>query len=215
MCIICISDKGIRQPNKAELFTMFDNNPHGSGYMFARNGKVEIHKGFMTFDDFMTAIRTEEFTEDDVVIYHFRISTQAGVNPEMCHPFPLSRNIEDTKVLDCRCDAGVAHNGIIHMTSDMGERTYSDTATFVAHYLPYLVRSEADMDSPYVLQMIEELIGSKMVILNRDGHFVTVGNFIEEKSGLLFSNSTYLPYGNFYTSNSKKHSAANLNLYGF
>ena len=90
MCIICVSRSGVRQPGEAAIRAMFLNNPHGAGYMFARDGWVTIHKGFMDLGDYLRAIREEHFTVSDSVVYHFRISTQAGVSPEMTHPFPLS-----------------------------------------------------------------------------------------------------------------------------
>ena len=84
MCIICVSKSGVRQPGEATIRSMFLNNPHGAGYMVARGGRVEIHKGFMNLGDYLRAIRAECFTLQDSVVYHFRISTQAGVNP--IHP---------------------------------------------------------------------------------------------------------------------------------
>lgn len=90
MCVICASPKGTRQPSISEIKRMFCRNPHGAGYMVAREGRVEIHKGFMNLGDFLAALKSEHFTAADSVVYHFRISTQAGVNPEMTHPFPLS-----------------------------------------------------------------------------------------------------------------------------
>lgn len=40
---------------------------------------------FMDVDEYIEAIRAEHFTAKDPVVYHFRISTQAGVNPQMTH----------------------------------------------------------------------------------------------------------------------------------
>ena len=75
MCIICVSKSGICQPDESTIRTMFHRNPHGAGYMFARGGRVIIHKGFMNPDDYLRAIREEHFTAADSVVYHFRIST--------------------------------------------------------------------------------------------------------------------------------------------
>ena len=47
MCIICVSPRKVRQPSLATIKTMFLRNPHGAGYMFARDGKVHISKGYM------------------------------------------------------------------------------------------------------------------------------------------------------------------------
>ena len=47
MCIICVSPRKVRQPTLATIKTMFLRNPHGAGYMFARDGIVHISKGYM------------------------------------------------------------------------------------------------------------------------------------------------------------------------
>ena len=117
MCIICASRINVRQPGEAAIRRMFANNPHGAGYMFARNGKVHIHKGYMDVESFLADIRAERFTAKDPVVYHFRISTQAGVNPQMTHPFPLSNRRAHMKALDVDCQCGIAHNGIIRLTT--------------------------------------------------------------------------------------------------
>ena len=118
MCIICVSPARTRQPSISQIKMMFQSNPHGAGYMYAREGSVHIHKGFMDIDSFLSAVKAEHFTAKDSVVYHFRISTQAGVNPEMTHPFPLSNRLPHMKALDVECPCGVAHNGIIRLTSD-------------------------------------------------------------------------------------------------
>ena len=190
MCIICASKSGVRQPTERELFTMFQNNPHGAGYMYARDGRVHIHKGFMDIDSFLSAVKAEHFTAKDSVVYHFRISTQAGVNPEMTHPFPLSNRLSHMKALDVECPCGVAHNGIIRLTSDPSQREYSDTALFITHYMARMVHGLDDLKDAQLLNRIERLAGSKLAIMDGSVYIATVGNFINER-GLLFSNDSY------------------------
>ena len=76
MCIICVSKSGVRQPSDITLRAMFRRNPHGAGYMYARDGKVTIHKGFMNIEDFLAAVHAEQFTPQDSVVYHFRIQSR-------------------------------------------------------------------------------------------------------------------------------------------
>lgn len=192
MCIICVSNKGIKQPTKDQLLQMFINNPHGAGFMFARAGHVEIKKGFMTFAEFYKAVKAENFTKDDVVIYHFRISTQAGITPEMTHPFPLTANITECKTLETACNIGVAHNGIISLTSNHKDTEYNDTAHFIAEYMSVIIKDETDLKNKAKLRRIEQLARSKFAILGGSGTVAVVGYFIEDK-GLLFSNSSYHP----------------------
>jgi len=191
MCIIAVSKKGIRQPTLDQLRTMYDNNPDGAGYMYAKDGLVHIHKGFMTWQDFEREIKAKAFTADDPVVYHFRISTQAGVRPTMTHPFPLTDDLELCEALDLTAPVGLAHNGIIHMTSFTKEVRYSDTAYFIAWYMTKLIREHEDVTDPSVNDMIEVLTNSKWAIMDGlTGEIATVGKF-ENKKGLLFSNSTY------------------------
>ena len=187
MCVICASPKGTRQPSISEIKSMFWRNPDGAGYMYARDGKVFIHKGFMNLTDFMNAIKAEHFTAKDSVVYHFRISTQAGINPTMTHPFPLSNQREVMKALDVPCGCGIAHNGIIQLTTDPNEKEYSDTAIFIADYLSSILTNPTDLHDHEVLDLIRCLIGSKMAILDGSGYIATVGQFVNER-GLLYSN---------------------------
>ena len=193
MCIICVSRSGVRQPSEAVIRAMFNHNPHGAGYMFARDGWVTIHKGFMNLDDYLRAIRAECFTPQDSVVYHFRISTQAGVNPEMTHPFPLSNQPARLRQLDLRCRIGVAHNGIIRLTSDPNNDQYSDTAIFITDYLSHIIRRRADLRDQRVLDSIFQIAQSRFAIMDGGGYIATVGKFIDER-GLLFSNASYLPW---------------------
>lgn len=194
MCIICVSPTGTRQPTRTQIKTMFTRNPHGAGYMHARNGKVIIHKGFMYLDEYLDALASEHFTAKDSVVYHFRISTQAGVNPEMTHPFPLSNQRRLMMELDLECECGVAHNGIIRLTSSPWEHEYSDTAIFITDYLTKILRCPEDLQNQEKLNHIYRLAQSKFAILDRTGGIATVGEFINER-GLLFSNRSYTPEG--------------------
>ena len=169
MCIICISPAGVKQPDLGTLYTMFVRNPHGAGYMVARNGKVEIHKGFMDFDSFLNAIRAEHFTKADSVVYHFRISTQAGVNPEMTHPFPLSNQPARMQALDLTCRCGIAHNGIIRLTTDPMNQRYSDTAIFINRYLAGMIRKASDLRNQALIDHIYALAQSKFAIMDASG----------------------------------------------
>ena len=187
MCVICISPAGRRLPRKDEMEAMFEWNPHGAGYMFAKGGKVYIHKGFMDLDTFIWSLENEGLTDDIPVVLHFRISTQAGVNPEMTHPFPLSNRKKLMKALDVACPCGVAHNGVIPLTTDKNNHEYSDTALFISEYLSKIIRGPEDLHDGELLDKVGRLIQSKMAILDGSGYIATIGKFYEEY-GLLYSN---------------------------
>ena len=217
MCVVAVSKAGKRQPTIAELVRCFNNNPDGAGYMFARadgDGKVHARKGFMDVGAFIDAVYNEHFTEADSVVYHFRISTQAGVNPEMTHPFPVTGYLGAMKVLSYKADLAVAHNGIIPLTSRKDEKEFSDTALFTAGYLSEIYRHRADFYDDSLLDLIADLAGksNKFAIMNGDGVIQTVGQF-EDADGVLYSNGSYKStyrkwsgggsWSNYYTRYSK------------
>jgi len=193
MCVICISERGVRQPDVDTMQAMWNRNSHGAGYMYQRNGEVIVKKGFMTFKDFCQAVENEHFTAEDPVVYHFRISTQGGINPQMTQPFFFTRDLERTKVLCARTRLGICHNGIIPVTT-FSDREYSDTAHFIAEYLPGIISCVRDIYRPEVQEKIKDLIQSKMAFLDCKGTVTTVGNFITESDGLIYSNSSYKFY---------------------
>ena len=195
MCVIAVSKAGKRQPSIAELTRCYNNNSDGAGYMYVRaggDGKVHIRKGFMDIGEYIEAVFNEHFTDADAVVYHFRISTQAGVNPEMTHPFPMTGNLKSMGIPSCKCDMAVAHNGIISLTSSKDEHKYSDTALFVAGYMSTFYRHSRDLYDDSLLDLVADLAGktNKFAIMNGDGLIQTVGKF-EEHDGVLFSNNSY------------------------
>lgn len=189
MCVICVSKKGVRQPSKEEITNMFVNNSDGAGLMFARNGKVFINKGFASLDDYLRLIDNYHFTEDDVVIYHFRISTQAR-QLTMTHPFPITSNEKYLKAFDIECILGCAHNGIISLTST-GDFNLSDTALYIRDYLTERITTQNVIHDKSFLKQIELETKSKWAFLNSKGEVETIGDFITTKDGLMFSNSSY------------------------
>ena len=95
--------------------------------------------------------------------------------------------------LDLSCRVGVAHNGVIRLTSDPNNERYSDTAIFITDYLSQIILRRADLRDQRVLDSIFQIAQSKFAIMDGRGYIATVGKFIDEH-GLLFSNASYLPW---------------------
>jgi hypothetical protein len=123
------------------------------------------------------------------MVLHFRITTQGGVKKELCHPYPLSSKMENLKQLYCSSDIGVAHNGIISLTSDHN-KDYNDTMKFITDYLSLIIKDKKFYKDTDKLKLIERLCESKLAILDNTGHCQLIGNFIED-NGVYYSNSTY------------------------
>lgn len=187
MCVICVKPKGAALPSLETMEAMWARNPHGAGFMLARGGKVLIRKGFMTLDKLLEAIEEVKPQENEAAVFHFRISTQAGVTPSMTHPFPVSRSYKAMEALDATVGIGLAHNGVIARTSCSSKR-FSDTALFVTRYASELLRKPGDVKRQAILEAIEALAtGNRFAIMNGEGNIALLGGFIE-KNGLYFSN---------------------------
>ena len=183
MCVICVSSKGASQPSEEMIRKMFNANPHSAGYMYARAGKVVIHKGYKSVEELMIDLDYENFTESDVVIYHFRISTQAN-RTEMSQPFPITRDIEELEALDTVADMGLAHNGILSQTSN-GDKELSDTAIYIRRFI-----AGREITDEFVRNLAEDTVGNRLAILEGNGEFHLTGSWTYE-NGLYFSNENW------------------------
>ena len=189
MCVIAYKPTGVKLPSKKQFRTMFSNNPDGCGFMYAENGRVYIHKGFMEYSDFRRAIKPFIGRNDLPMVFHFRIATHGGINQSMCQPFPLTNKVKALKALTKQCDVGVAHNGIIPMTYDA--RDISDTALFIQKYMTRILANGIDN---IALDIIETCIDSKMCILENNGRAHIIGRGWTTENGIHFSNDSFKTY---------------------
>ena len=202
MCIIAAKPAGVAMPTEEEIRTMWENNPHGAGFMYpdqvTRKGKrstvVRIEKGFMTLEALthrLEALAKERDLTATALVLHFRITTHGGTCPENCHPFPLTGSVGVLRKLRTTAPVGIAHNGIIPSVSP--RRGISDTMEYIASQLyPLYQALPRFYDSKPALQLVENAIQSKLAILTPDGTIRTVGKF-HQHEGVLYSNDSYIP----------------------
>lgn len=188
MCIIIHKPENVPCPSKDIIETCFYNNPDGAGMAILRPKaeKVEIHKGFMFLKDFLDFAACAA-AKDDIVTYHFRITTSGGTIPGNCHPFPVSDNVKDLKALSIQSRFAFIHNGVIGAGSD----SLSDTQIYVRDVLSN--RNLAGLPQDIVKTVEKETDGSRTLLFDAATHKVAfTGNWItDEKTGLLFSNTSY------------------------
>lgn len=195
MCIAIYKPIGVDFPNKKRLKTCFRNNPHGAGFMVASDDRVIIHKGFMEFSDFWKSLREArtKYGDTSAFVMHFRISTQGGVRADGCHPFPLSGDMNELRKLDTECDIGIAHNGIISLTSKgYGKVDYSDTMKFITDYLSLIIKDRGYFKDDDTLELIDRLCGSRLAILDSRGHCELIGRGWQVSDGVWYSNDSYM-----------------------
>ena len=165
---------------KKTLIECYDSNPDGAGFMYAKDKKLHIEKGFFSFNSFYKAYK--EHAHKKAVI-HFRIKTHGKVDTTNCHPFAVNNSI------------GFVHNGVI---SGFGDTNHSDTIGFNNGVLQPLVNKWGNLalfQDP-MKDLIESRIGySKLIFLDRHGNH---NIFNEHKGvwddGVWYSNTSYKPY---------------------
>lgn len=191
MCVIAIKRMGVKMPDEKTLKTMWTNNPHGAGIMYARDGKVYIDKGYMDWTSFIGRIESLGDVTDTALVMHFRIATHGGVIPGNTHPFPVSENVDALSKLRQACKLGVAHNGIIPIEPRAG---ISDTMEYIATELAPLAKQNPKFyTDKNVLEEIGKRIESKIAILDGQGNIAYYGDFITETDGMIYSNDSYKP----------------------
>lgn len=197
MCIIIAKDKSGRLPSKKELENSFNYNSDGAGLMYVDNGKVHIHKGFMTFNSFYKhykklLIKYNNFKDKSLVL-HFRIGTSSGNTPKNTHPYPVSSNEKDLHKLFMTTDLAIAHNGIIsdYTPENKNASKTNDTQEFIMKYIsPIYKHYKLFYLNKYLLNGMESITNSKLVFLDKNDNLYYVGDFINDNN-LKFSNDSY------------------------
>lgn len=161
---------------KNHLKNGFAGNDDGAGFAIAKGGKIEIYKGFFTFEEFWKAFKP---FQNFPAIIHFRYATHGSVGAGNCHPFPVGKN------------SAMIHNGILNIQSD---ETNSDTANFANLVLNPILQSGIDENCPALRFLVESSIGrgNKICLLNGSGECQL---FNEDagmwENGVWYSNTGY------------------------
>lgn len=196
MCVIVYKPKGIDFPSVKTLEECFKRNSDGAGYMLPLNNSVVIRKGFMSLNDLFNDIynfgtsNNIDFKETPYVL-HFRIQTQGGIKKELCHPYPLTRAYTHMRELYTESKFGVAHNGIISLTTSPLATHYNDTMTFIKEYLFDIIKNDLHWyKDPFKAKLIQGLIGhfNKLAIMGADGFTKLIGKFYKNTDGCYYSN---------------------------
>lgn len=191
MCIIIVKKAGVKFPDNDILKNCWDSNKDGAGYMYPKNGKVEIRKGFMKLNHLMDSLNGIPNKDDLPMIIHFRITTHGGTNKQNTHPFPVTSNEKLLRSTRVKSNLGVAHNGIINIDND---KKLSDTMQFIKDELSLFNTIKADWYKDIKsLDYIRNRIDSKLAIMDGKGYISTVGDFYEDE-GVMYSNYSYLGY---------------------
>ena len=215
MCVICFKPAGKEMPSEETIRTMFENNPHGSGFALQGdvdgNGKfvVKYKKGFMKVEDLLNELKKYDNLKDLSVAMHFRIKTSGETDQFTCHPFPLSANYGELRKLEGNGPV-LFHNGVFSGLGGIIDPKSSDTQDFVAGVATrYLMK--ARMPKKIHNAVMGEIIGTcRVLVLYPNKHFPSLrwGEWVED-NGIFYSNSSYkkkeVVYSSGYSSAYSRH----------
>ena len=188
MCIICYHPVGAELPDQATLKRCWEKNDDGAGFMWRRNDRVRVRKGFMSWGEFWAAYTNEVPKESDEFALHFRVSTAGGVEKGNCHPFPFDNNVNRLKATKWKSERAIMHNGIL----GKGEGSLSDTMLWIINEGYYLREVLGDQD---VLDYLEKYMKGSKLMMFFDNQFVSTGYWYEDdKTGMCYSNWGYKDY---------------------
>jgi len=185
---VCIA---ILKPKESKIKTetlreCWESNPHGAGFMYAKNNRVIVRKELKNFERFLKEYRKHEQIGGKMVI-HFRIMTHGKLDYKNTHPHRVNNN------------TWLVHNGVISQHSYKNAKL-SDTVKFCK----MLAGLPVDfMQSKPTLKLIGGYIDTDKIILMDTSGKTRIIN--EDQGiwdgGIWYSNQSYEPinyaqYGN-------------------
>lgn len=179
MCVAIYKPKKTILPSLEILKQCWDANPDGAGFAMRTDGEyaIEIHKGYMTWKQFVTAYRKylADFAGD--LLLHFRIATHGGISPGLTHPFSLTKDVKLLKHTNVKTNYALIHNGMLPIESDEG----SDTMEFCRRLAPLY------QNIPAALNLIQGMAGNNKIAVMTSDKVHLFGEW-ETIDGVYFSN---------------------------
>jgi hypothetical protein len=182
MCTFFVK-KPSQQIKKEHFFTIIENNPQGFGFVYTTGTKLVIVKSAFPNAESMWKkfCDAEKHYPKSNFIGHGRIATGSNLNSDNTHPFLVNKSLS------------MVHNGILRQFPSTAQK--SDTVQYIEQVLRKLPKNFTS--SKAIMDMIgRDIVGSKFAFLSVDNkvHIVNRHNcVVDVETGVLFSNSNYLP----------------------
>lgn len=182
MCMTWLQPPGI-MPALNSVRNSWEDNPHGAGFMFCKDGELCIEKPFFRLKDFIRAYDDawSKYGQSSPFVCHFRLATHGSKREINIHPHPLA----DGRV-------GLAHNGILSNFEPPIGYDISDTVWFCETVLA--ARHEDQLMDKRFGKWLDLLIGkwNKFILLCADGRSLIVGDDRGRwDNGVWYSNDGY------------------------
>ena len=187
MGLILVKKAGVELPPKEKLISYYKENDSGVGYMFVKDNKVIIHKGFYRFIDFYKDF-LENYSKDIPMVIYFRKNYIANsVVKRADQPYVVANNVNESDCYVASCDNGFVHDGYISKLSKYNT-DISDSLLFGVDYLNLIVDNKEWYKDCKNVELVNKLIGdyNTIAIMSSDGHIELIGKFFT-KDGVALS----------------------------
>lgn len=203
MCLISVLPKGTEKNTEKVLAFVrkgATSNTHGSGFMYKKNGadKVTISKGYFQVENMIKAYLELGLTKEDEAVFHHRIGTSGNNSRENTHPFLISTDNVETRLLDLETDKPcLVHNGVFMGLDEYEYKNIEMSDTYA--FARYIMSNNNIMnifleDRQLFSTLFDRIIGTdKLCILFPDKDLQTYGKYHEDE-GYLHSNYGYYTY---------------------
>lgn len=193
MCIIVAKPLGSKLPTIETFNNCAESNRDGIGFAYNLPGENPIIlKGIKNVKKLFNCFKALKINENHNLLVHFRLATHGKVDQGNCHPFPLTNDYEEMRMLHCECTCAIAHNGIF---SDIPRHEkFSDTAKFIGGILatPGVIEN---LNTNGIKELLRGYCGfnNRLAFLKPEG-ITLVGNY-EEEDGVSYSNRQFKRWG--------------------
>lgn len=187
MSLILSKPKNIECPSEEQLRSYYKDNCGEIGYMFVKNGKVIIHKGFYRFCDFYKDF-LENYSKNIPIVIHFRTEyATTGRTTYSDQPYVVANNVDEGNCYIASCDVAFVHNGYISKLSSY-TTSISDSLLFGVEYLSLIATGKEWHNDRKNVELVNKLIGdyNTMAIMSSDERIELLGRFYF-KDGVSYS----------------------------
>jgi hypothetical protein len=189
MCLLIVKKKGGPLPPKWALQNGYLSNPHGCGIAHWKKGGKSVHikKDFPDVH-FLGVWLSENVKRADVCLIHFRFASSGLIAASHRHPFPVTAKQSSLCALNTRCQAALAHNGIMsEFETKIGGN--SDTMNFITEVMAPL---RGVLNHKGVQKLLSRyLVHQRVALLMSNGALHLYGQGWIEDEGVMYSNHGY------------------------
>jgi predicted glutamine amidotransferase len=190
MCLIIVADSARPTADELKDADLSNNDGMGIAYQEEGNPLVQYQKG-LSLKELTTLTEQVKLP----FIAHFRMATHGGVDPALCHPFPITRNVGIRTTGEAR--ELLFHNGIWGDCVKFEDAAQLRGPVSDTRIMAYLLHREGQEHREGVANQIAQQAGklatfSDQTIERYGSNWITGGKTDETTKGCYYSNDNHL-----------------------